>query len=180
MALKATIYKATLNIANMDTHYYEEHSLTLAKHPSETDERIMVRLLAFIMYANESLEFGKGISEDDEPALWQKDFSGDIQLWIEIGQPEERIIRKACGRSKDVILILYGAHTDLWWKKNQRDFVKKTNLTVIALPYEATQTLTAMAERTMRLTCNIESGIIMVMNNQASVSIEPVILFQPR
>ena len=180
MTLKSTVYKATLNIANLDTHYYEEHSLTLAKHPSETDERIMVRLLAFAMYASESLTFGKDISEDNEPSLWQKDITGEIDLWIEIGQPDERIIRKACGRAKTVVLILYGAHTELWWKKNQRDFITKANLTVLSLPYESTQALAAMAERSLSLTCSIEDGIIMMMGPQSSVNIIPTKLLQPK
>ncbi len=180
MALKATVYKATLNIANLDTHYYEEHSLTLAKHPSETDERLMVRLLAFALFADEALTFGKDISEDDEPALWKKDLTGAIDLWIEIGQPDERIIRKACGRAKDVVLILYGAHTDLWWKKNQNDFTCRPNLTVILLPFESSQSLAILAERSMQLTCHIEDGIIMLMSDASSVNIVPTILYPRR
>ncbi len=180
MALKATVYKATLNIANLDTHYYEEHSLTLAKHPSETDERLMVRLLAFAMFANEALTFGKDISEDDEPALWRKDLTGAVDLWIEIGQPDERIIRKACGRSKDVVLILYGPHTELWWKKNQRDFLNRPNLTIISLPYESTQALAELAKRSMSLTCNIEDGTMMLMSDTLSVNITPTYLLKRR
>jgi hypothetical protein len=100
MALKSTIYKAELQIADMDRHYYAQHSLTLAKHPSETEERLMVRLIAFALFANESLTFGKGLSDDDEPDLWQKDLTGAIELWMNVGLPDEREIRKACGRAK--------------------------------------------------------------------------------
>ena len=107
MAANATIYKAHLNIANMDIHYYGEHNCTLAKHPSENDLRLLVRVIAFILNANEDLSFCKGISEDDEPDLWQKSLSGDIELWIDLGQPDEKRIKKACGRSDRVIIYTY-------------------------------------------------------------------------
>ena len=104
MATKATISKALLNIANMDSQYYAEHNLTMAKHPSETDLRLMVRLVAFILNADENLVFTKGISQEDEPDLWKKSLGGDIELWIDLGQPDVKRIKKACGRSKEVII----------------------------------------------------------------------------
>jgi uncharacterized protein YaeQ len=113
MAANATIYKANVNIANMDTHYYMEHGLTLAKHPSENDLRLMIRLLAFVFNAREDLVFCKGISQDDEPDLWQKNLSGDIELWIDLGQPDEKRIKKACGLFKyrwKYIRIMYTLH----------------------------------------------------------------------
>jgi len=102
MALNATIFKAVLQIADMDRNYYRDHALTIARHPSETDERMMVRLLAFVLHAHEALSFGKGLSADGEPDLWQKDLTGAIELWIDVGQPDEKSIRKACGRAKQV------------------------------------------------------------------------------
>ena len=105
MAIKSTIYKIDLQVSDMDRHYYQQHNLTLAKHPSETDERVMVRLLAFALYANESLIFGKGLSDEEEPDLWQKDLTGAIDLWIDVGLPSERDIRKAAGRSKQVVVV---------------------------------------------------------------------------
>ena len=108
MALKSTIHKAEVSIADMDRHYYAEHSLTIAQHPSETEERMMVRLLAFMLNAHERLTFGKGLSTDDEPDLWHVDYNSDIRLWIEVGLPDERRIRKACGRSDAVRVYLYG------------------------------------------------------------------------
>jgi uncharacterized protein YaeQ len=107
MAIKATVFKADLQIADMDRHYYAGHALTLARHPSETDERMMVRLLAFALFADDALTFGKGMSSDDEPDLWHKDLTGEIKRWIEVGLPDERAIRKACGRG-DVVVISYG------------------------------------------------------------------------
>lgn len=180
VALKATIYKINLQVANMDTHYYEQHSLTLAKHPSETDERLMVRLLTFALYANEALMFGKDISEDNDPTLWIKDLTGAVDLWIEIGQPDERTLRKACNHAKQVVLVLYGAQTDLWWKHHQRELVQKSNLTVLQLPYKETQAMAAIAQRGMDLTCNIEAGQVMLMSDETTINIEPVILHPSR
>jgi len=105
MAISSTINKVSLNIANMDQYYYQNHELTVAQHPSETNFRFMVRLVAFMANASETLYFTKGLSSDDEPELWQKTLTDDIELWIELGQPDEKRIRKACGRSKQVIFI---------------------------------------------------------------------------
>lgn len=106
MASNATIFKAAIHIADMDRQYYQDHALTLARHPSETDERMMVRLLAFALHAHESLSFGRGVSAEEEPALWLKDLTGAIDLWIEVGQPDEKIVRRACG-SRETGLHLY-------------------------------------------------------------------------
>jgi len=100
MASNATIFKATIQIADIDRHYYEDHALTLARHPSETDERMMVRLLAFVLHAHEALSFGRGLSAEEEPALWHKDLTGAIERWIEVGQQKEKAIRRACGPTK--------------------------------------------------------------------------------
>jgi len=123
MALKSTIFKADLQIADMDRNYYQGHSLTLARHPSETDERMMVRLLAFALFADERLEFGRGLSADDEPALWRKDLTGAIELWIEVGLPDERELRKACGRAERVVVLCYGGRgAELWWDRTARSW----------------------------------------------------------
>ncbi|MDD5772656.1 MAG: YaeQ family protein [bacterium] len=179
MALKATIYKVNLNVANMDRNYYQQHSLTLAKHPSENDERLMVRLLAFAMYADEALAFGKGISEED-PTIWLKDLTGNIDLWIEVGKPDERIITKACGRARQVVVILYGGSTDLWWKNNQEAFIRRTNLTLKQIPNESIQAMAAMAKRNMDLSCNIQDDQISLMTDEATLNIEPVVLLQSK
>ncbi len=104
MAISSTINKVSLNIADMDKHYYQSHELTVAQHPSETNFRFMIRLIAFMVNANEQLRFTKGLSTDDEPELWGKSLTDDIELWIDLGQPDEKRIRKACGRSKQVII----------------------------------------------------------------------------
>ena len=176
MALKATIFKAELQIADMDRNYYATHALTLAQHPSETDERLMVRVLAFARHAHEALAFTKGISTDDEPDLWQKDLTGAIDLWIDIGQPDEKRIRKACGRARQVIIYCYSGHSaELWWQKSRDKLERFDNLTVINLPAEATQALTKLAQRTMQLQCTLQDGQLWLANATDSVTIDPTI-----
>lgn len=175
MALKSTVYKADLHIADMDRQYYQQHSLTLARHPSETEERLMVRLLAFILYASDMLEFGKGLSADDEPDLWQKDLTGAIELWIDAGLPDERQIRKACGRAKQVVLLIYGGRSaDLWWEQNRSKLERQQNLSVISLP--DTEALAQLASRGMQLSCNVQDGQLWLSSATASVEIAPVTL----
>ncbi len=178
MALNSTIYKADLHISNLNTHYYEQHKLTLAKHPSETDERMMVRLLAFCLYAQEGLAFGKGVSGEQEAALYLKDLTGAFNLWIEVGLPEERRIRKACGLANQVVVVAYGkAAVKAWWQQNQEDFTKRNNLTIIQLPAESTQALAAMADRNMLLNCTIDGTQISFSGENNSLIIEPVSLY---
>src|SRR6185295_12969669 len=117
MALKSTIFKAEISVADIDRGYYRDHALTIARHPSETDERMMLRLLAFALHADDALEFGRGISTDDEPDLWRRDLTGAIKAWIDVGLPDEREVRKACGRADQVHILAYGGRAvDLWWQ----------------------------------------------------------------
>jgi len=176
MTIKATVFKATLQIADMDRHYYADHALTLARHPSETDERMMVRLLAFALYANSALTFGKGISSDEEPDLWHKDLTGAIKYWIVVGLPDERAIRKACGRTDQVVVISYGRSTDIWWNQAYDKLQRLSNLTVLKLPVEATTALANLASRTMQLQCTIQQGSIMMTCDTGIIQIEPKIL----
>ena len=174
MAANATIYKVNVNIANMDTHYYAEHSLILAKHPSENDLRLMVRLLAFVFNANEDLVFCKGISQDDEPDLWQKDLSGDIELWIDLGQADEKRIKKACGRAKKVIIYLYqeGMATS-WFKQTEKLAKRFKNLSIVYLNVEGD--IEALSTRSMSLQANISDGELNLIDEDNSVLITEVI-----
>ena len=176
MAIKATVFKATLQIADMDRHYYADHALTLARHPSETDERMMVRLLAFALFADDALAFGKGMSGDDEPDLWLKDLTGEIKRWIEVGLPDERVIRKACGRADRVVVLSYGRAADIWWNENRDKLQRQNNLTVLKLPSVTTLALAALASRTMQLQCTIQEGHIMMTSAAGMIEIEPQIL----
>ncbi|MEW5771154.1 MAG: YaeQ family protein [Pseudomonadota bacterium] len=174
MALKATVFKADLQVADMDRNHYADYGLTLARHPSETDERMMVRLLAFALFAGEGLGFGKGLCVDDEPDLWRKDLTGAIELWIDVGLPDEKWTRKACGRARQVAIVAYGARAvDVWWEQNQAKLARLDNLAVFRLPAEATQALAALAQRTMRLQCTVQDGQVWLGNGDATVHLEP-------
>ncbi len=176
MALKSTIFKAELQIADMDRNYYHQHTLTLARHPSENDERLMVRLLAFALNASESLSFGRGLSAEDEPDLWQKDLTGAIELWIDVGLPDEKEIRKACGRARQVKVYSYGRGAAPWWEQIGAKLDRTQNLAVIDLPAEATRAMAALAQRNMRLQCTIQDGLVWLDNGQGNAHIEPTML----
>jgi len=174
MALKATIYKASLGIADMDRNYYADHALTLAQHPSETDERMMIRLLAFALNADDNLTFTRGLSTDDEPELWEKDLTGHVTLWIELGLPDEDRIRKASNRADKVIVYAYGGRqAGIWWDKLGNKLERYDNLTVIDLPEEATAELPSLMERTMTLQVNIQDGDVTLGNEGRMISIRP-------
>lgn len=173
MALDSTVYKAELQISDMDRHYYATHALTMAKHPSETEERLMVRLLAFAMFADDRLEFAKGLDSDDEPGLWRKEMNGEIGQWIEVGQPDEQRIRRACGRAREVTVINYsGRGADLWWEKNKVSLQRSKNLTVIDVDPATTDALSAWAMRGMRFQCLVQDGQMQLLDNESSVTIE--------
>lgn len=180
MAIKATIYKADIAVADMDRHYYGDHNLTIARHPSETDERMMVRLLAFALYADPALGFGKGLCVEDEPDLWQKDLTGQIERWIDVGQPDEKWIRKACGRAREVVVVSYGRAADIWWSGVRDKLARLSNLTVWNLPSDVAPDLAAMTERGMKLQCTLQDGQIWITNGATTVLVEPVRLMSPR
>ena len=173
MALKSTIFKADLQISDMDRHYYQQHALTIARHPSETDERMMIRVLAFALHASEALTFGKGLSDTDEPDLWEKDLTGAIDLWIEVGQPDDRAILKACGRAGRVLVYSYSSVSNIWWNQTGSRVERAKNLKVVNIPAEASQALAALAQRTMQLQCTIQDGQVWLGANEDMVLIEP-------
>jgi uncharacterized protein YaeQ len=176
MASNATIFKVTLQIADMDRHYYADHVLTIARHPSETDERMMVRLLAFAQHAHEALEFGRGLSAEEEPDVWRKDLTGTVEFWIEVGQPDEKRLRKACKRATRVWVYNYGGRgADLWWEQNRERLARFDNLTVVNLSYDASRALAALAQRTMQLQCTIQEGQLWLGDGQSVIHIEPAI-----
>ncbi len=176
MALKATIFKAELQVSDMDRHYYGQHALTLARHPSETDERMMVRVLAFALFASEGLQFGKGLSTDDEADLYEQDLTGLIQRWIDVGTPDERDLRKACGRASQVVVLSYGRTAQTWWNLNRDKLEKLSNLTVLWLPQETTQALAALAERSMQIQCSLQDGVAWFTSGETTLQVEPVTL----
>ena len=173
MAIKATIFKADLQIADMDRNYYADHALTIARHPSETDERMMLRLLAFALHAHEALAFANGISADDEPDLWQKDLTGAIELWIDVGQPDEKLVRRVCGRARQVVIYNYGGRVaDMWWDQVCAKLERTNNLTVMNVTLDTSKALAKLAQRTMQLHCTIQDGHIWFSDNADTVAVE--------
>ena len=174
MAAKATILKAELQVTDLDRHYYASHALTLAQHPSETDARLLVRLLAFALHADERLEFGRGLSDEDEPALWRRDYTGAIEQWIELGQPDETRLRKASSRAQQVVVVGYGGQAaESWWKRNAAALGRLRNLTVIELDDAGVAEAAELLSRGMRVTAMIQDGEVQLMDADRSVSLRP-------
>lgn len=181
MALKATIYKAKLNVADMDRQVYGDFSLTIARHPSETDERMMLRIIAFALNASDELAFGRGISTDDEPALWQKSLAGEIQLWIDLGTPDPALLRKACGRAQQVTLYAYGKRSvPVWWEKHAAALQRFNNLAIYEIPGDSCAALTALAAANMDLQCTVSDGEAWLNCGSESVAVRPQVLMEMR
>jgi uncharacterized protein YaeQ len=179
MALKATIFKASLQVSDMDRNYYGEHALTLARHPSETDERMMVRVLAFALNAHEHLAFGKGLSDADEPDLWQKDLTGAVVHWIDVGQPDERRLLRASGRAERVSVYAYGGRAETWWGANAERLARAGNLAAWRVPVSASTALCKFAARSMQLHCAIQDQQLLFGDAADSVEIRVVALQSP-
>ncbi len=174
MALKSTIFKATLHVADMDRNHYADYPLTIARHPSETDERMMLRLAIFALYAEENLQFTKGLSSPDEPDIWCKSLSDEIELWIDLGLPEESRVRKACGRAKQALIVAYGQRAaPVWWQKIRGDLQRFDNLKVLEIDQDSLDALSKLAQRTMDLQCTIQDGQLWISDSANSVCVEP-------
>jgi uncharacterized protein YaeQ len=175
MAQNATIYKVELSVADMDRHYYETHKLTVAKHPSETDERLMVRIIAFALNAHENLEMTKGLSTDDEPDIWQKSLSGELDVWVSLGLPSEKVIRQSCGKARKVMVYPYGGKpAEIWWDKIKNSVLRFDNLQVMNFSEQDTDALAKLASRTMKLQINIQEGDMMVSAGDSIVYVTPL------
>jgi uncharacterized protein YaeQ len=179
MALKATIFKAQLQLADMDRQVYADHAVTLARHPSETDERMMVRLLVFALNVpvdthGGALEFAKGLWDPDEPELWHKDLTGQIVHWIEVGQPDDRRLMKASGRAERVTVVAYGASAAIWWSGIATKITRAPNIAVWQIPAEQAQALAALAARTMQLQISVQDGTAWISSGPHAVEITPV------
>lgn len=174
MAPKSTVVKAELQVSDMDRHYYATHALTLAQHPSETERRLMVRLLAFALFADERLALGRPLDGEDEPDLWRRDYTGDIEQWITLGQPDESDVRRACGRARDVVIVTYsGASAQQWWEKNAAGLSRLKNLTVIDIGEADVDALEALYGRTMRFNALIQDRETQLMGDTGSLALRP-------
>lgn len=181
MAIKSTIFKANLQIADIDHGYYADHALTLARHPSETDERMMVRLVALALQAHElqdtcngdgQLAFGAGLSDPDDPDVSLTDFTGRKRVWIEVGQPEDKPLTKACSKADAVFVYCFSHAAEIWWKGIETKLSRLEKLQVWRLPAEATQALAQMAERSMQLQATVQEGVLTLSSGLGSVSVE--------
>jgi len=176
MAIKSTIFKAELQITDMDRHYYQDHSLTIARHPSENDARMMLRILAFALNAHERLGFTKGLSSEDEPDLWQKSLSDEIELWIDLGQPDEKRIRRACGQADKVIIYTYNrTGAEAWWHKMQGKVQRFANLHVFNIDDATIAVLAGFSQRSMQLQFTIADGVTLLSDGEQSLEITPAI-----
>ena len=180
MALKSTIFKAQLAVADIDHSYYADHQLTLARHPSENDERMMVRLAALALSAHElqntlggdgTLSFGAGLSNPDEPDVWLRDYTNRTRLWIEVGQPEEKPLMRACSKADAVQLFCFAHSADIWWKSMENKVARLEKLQVFRIPSAASQELATLAERSMQIQATIQEGSLMLSNDKGSVEI---------
>jgi uncharacterized protein YaeQ len=177
MALRSMIYKAQVAVADVDRGYYADHALTLARHPSETEERMMVRLLAFALHADPDLVFGRGLSSEDEADLSRADDTGQLLLWIEVGLPEEKWIRKAAARTRRMVLILYGgSRANQWWRQNAASLERFEHLSVLQCDEEGTRALARLADRTMTLSCTIQEGDVLVSDGRQSATVKVTVL----
>ena len=183
MAIKSTIFKGSLQIADIDHNYYADHALTLARHPSETDERMMIRLVALALQAHKlqticagdgTLAFGAGLSDPDEPDAWLRDFTGLTRLWIEVGQPEDKPLLKATGRADEVVLYCFSHSAEVWWRTMEAKLARPKNLQVYRVPAAASQALIPMAQRSMQLQATIQEGVLMLGDGSINVDIEPI------
>jgi uncharacterized protein YaeQ len=181
VALKSTVFKANLSIADIDHGYYADHALTLARHPSETDERMMIRLVALALNAHAlesvcggdgTLAFGAGLSDPDEPDVWLRDFTGQTRLWIEVGQPEDKPVAKACSRADAVRLYAFSHAADIWWRGIEGKLSRLDKLQVWRIPSATSQSLAALAERSMQLQATIQDGLLMLGNREQTIHVE--------
>jgi len=177
MAINATVIKVDLNISNIDDHYYQSHSLTVAKHPSENDNRMLLRILAFALYASDTLEFTRGLSTDEEPDLWQRNLIEDIELWIELGQPDEKRLRKASHKADKVVVLSYGDRaSQTWWAANHNKLSQLNNLSVLEIDSESYDQLADFSQRHIQLNVTIQDKTLFISDDQRTLEITPKVL----
>jgi len=172
MALKATIYKANIELADMDRNYYDSLQLTIAQHPSETAQRLIVRILAYILNAHQDLQFGKGVSDENEAAIWQKNYSDEIELWIELGQLDEKRLKKASNQAKSVKLYCYGSSAKTWWDQAESSLRKFNRLTIELFTQETCDALVKLLSRNMDFQCSIQDGQLWLSSGNETLLVE--------
>jgi len=181
LALRATIYKVELQVSDLDRQVFDSVALSLARHPSETEERLMARLLAYGLHIDQGLAFGRGISSDDEATIWRHDMDGRLRLWIEVGLPDERMLRRACGRADEVVLYTYGGRAAVqWWDENAAALQRLSNLRVIELPQEFTQAMASAAQRSLQLQMTVQDNDIWASLGEQTLHLQLQVRLQGR
>ena len=165
MAIKPTIYKMKISLSDFNRDYYGSLNLTLAKHPSETMERMMVRVLAFCLNAEEELSFTKGLSSIDEPDIWLKTIDGQISCWIEVVEPSVERIKKSTRLADKVKVYCFNSKSDVWWKQSQ-DKINLLAAFVFEFEWESVQRLSRFVTRTMDLSISISEDSLYVVTEQ--------------
>ena len=176
MALKATIYKANIELADMDRNYYDSLQLTIAQHPSENAQRLMVRLIAYLLNAHPDLQFGKGVSDEDEAAIWHINYSNEIELWIELGQLDEKRLKKASNQAKAVKLYCYGSSVNTWWSQAQSNLNKYPRLSIEQFSPDTCDALVKLLSRNMEFQCSIQDGQLWLTSGEDTLLIETTTL----
>lgn len=173
MALGATICKAFIDVSDIDRGYYESCSLTIALHPSETPARMMVRLLAWVLFASERTEFGRGLSTEGEAAVYETNDAGDIARWIEVGCPDIKTLRKAAGKSEDVVVLAYDeAKIEPWWQSRKGEMSKVDKLSVRWISDAELEKLASMHGRNMKIAATVQDGIVWLADDAHNIEIE--------
>ncbi|MCB8887706.1 YaeQ family protein [Vreelandella malpeensis] len=172
MALSATPYKVDVNLTDLDRNVYETLRFTVARHPSETEERLCARLLAFVLWYSEALAFGRGLSDVDEPALWEKSLDGRVLHWIEVGLPDADRLTWCSRRAERVSLLAYG-RTDIWEAKVLPAVASLKNLHVASLPQAALETVAQDLPRAIEWAIMISDGALFVTDERGQHEITP-------
>jgi uncharacterized protein YaeQ len=173
MALKATIFKAKISLSNLNIHFYDELTLTIARHPSENNLRMMSRILAYLLTAQEGPVFTKGISSDTEPDIWIVNHDGSVDHWIELGHLDERRIRQSSSKAKKVSIFSYQGNQSLsWFSSIENGLSRFNNLNIIHFSFPENQNIEDFAERGMNFSCNIEDDEMWLSTEQDRICVQ--------
>jgi uncharacterized protein YaeQ len=172
MAIKSTVFKAQLTVSDLNRNYYADHALVLARHPSETDLRMMLRVVAFALNAHERLQFAKGLADADEPDLWQMDLTGQIEHWIELGHPTEKRLRQSCGKSRQVSVYSYQrGGAALWFDTIKDTAARFEHLKIFHFGVPDEAAFAPFVDRSMTLNCMIEDDQVLLSNDAGSLTV---------
>ena len=172
MALKPTIYKFRISLTDMNRDYYDSFNLTVAQHPSETEQRLMIRIIAYILNAHPDLKFGKGLSDEEEASLWQINYSDEINVWVELGQPDEKRLKKACNQAKQVKLYTYGSSSGTWWSGAKNNLKKFDRLSIELFEQTTCDALVKLLRRNMEFQCSIQDGQLWLSSGDETLLVE--------